>query len=193
MEGNAQRLSRTAGCNAPAGLLQCCCRYVSVIDLTNGFLLILFLSSSILQQRCGGDPAIPWHQEICTRLCQHEAVMCGKCTHCSMSRELHTQTAYQNELLNAAVQEDAQEVPPCLGAAGTCQVPGNFMCASKGLQLVRVELDSRLSIVFCLNTLQAAGSYWQPFILELCASIFALWVCFAMSFSCAQEDFMIRA
>ena len=106
---------------------------------------------------------------------------------------MHKKAAYQSELLNAAVQKDAQEAPPGLGAAGTCQVPGNFMCASKGLQLVRVELDSRLSVVFCLNTLQAAGSYRQPFTLELCASIFALWFHFAMSFSCAQERFMTHA
>ena len=59
MEGNAQRISRTAGCYAPAGLLQCCCRYVSVVGLTMGFLLILFLSSSILQQRCHVVQAIP--------------------------------------------------------------------------------------------------------------------------------------
>ena len=165
MEGNAQRVSRAAGCNAPAGLLQCCCRYVSVIDLTTGFLLVLFISSSILQQRCGISPCHPMALEI-----MHSPVSASssdECIHCSMSRKVHRKTAYQNELLNAAVQEDAQEVPPGLGVAGTCQVSGHFMCASKGLQLVRVELDSRLSTVFCLNTLQAAGSYGQPFSLKL--------------------------
>ena len=79
------------------------------------------------------------------------------------SKRVHRKTAHQIELLDAAIQEDAQKVPAGLGAAGTCQVPGDFRRASKGLQLVRVELKFRLSTTFCLNTLQAAGFYGQHF------------------------------
>ena len=57
------------------------------------------------------------------------------------------------------------------------------MCASKGLQPVRIELDSHVSTVFCLNTLQAVGSCGQTFSLKLCASIFALWFHSAVSFT----------
>ena len=101
--------------------------------------------------------------------------VCGV-LHCSTVRKVHKKTAHQIELLDAAVQEDAQEVTPGLGAAGTCQVPGDFMCASKGLQLVRVELNSSLSTVFCLMTLQAAGPYGASLQLEA--------LCFYLCFMC---------
>ena len=42
-------------------------------------------------------------------------------------------------LLNGAVKQYAEQVAPALAAAGICQLLGNLLCATKGLQFCRIQ------------------------------------------------------